>query len=1113
MTLKPPARFTHGSPVRAAKVPRAADIVAHRLGRRAVVVGLVALIVGFTNGLIARSAEVALPRPSESAEIHVRAEQANWWHEGEYQVWVLRGDCRISQANLATRSAQAVVWVKRPDSWNGQLGYVLAYLEGDVEVASSHVGSLHRPAGRGVDMVRAERWFGRFYTSTEIRVEAPSTELEPAVKPAIYERGRDSREADSGGAVRLAQHSPRLPGWVPPPPPSPPGVEWSPAPGPGPLTPTPGPAPPPSPPTAVPWSSPNAAPTPWPTPEILPAPQPTPQPNAAPAVRRIVIRSRSNVRMQGRVFPSPDGSELIAAVTSGVNVVVSGIENLPGLPDGKIDIETDRIVIWTSSLDSLDLTGQSSGEKIQPKDAPLEFYLEGNIVFRLGDRVIYAERMYYNVRQQSGVVLNAEVLTPAPGYQGLIRLKAEVLQQVDQYNFRALNGAVTSSRIGVPRYWLQAGEVSFRDTQLPRRDPLTGQFLVDPETGEPAVEHRYLATARNNFLFLTGMPVLYWPLMATDLAKPNFYVDGLRLKHDRVFGTQAMIDWDMYQLLGIRAPPEGTKWSLSTDYLSDRGPALGTQMRYDRPGFLAIPGHTTGMFDVWGILDRGHDNLGRDRLDVAPTTDERGRMYWRHRQDLAAGYQFTAELGWVTDNNFLEQYYEREWDEAKDQITGLEFKRYLANSSWSITADARLNEFFSQTESLPRFDHFLLGQDILGLFTWQAHSNVGYERFKTARLPPPPLEPGQAPLPWEWDGVAQYGKREGLVTATRQELSLPMPLGPFKLAPYVLGEAAYWHEDIDGAEVTRLYGQAGLRGSLPLWSVNPAVQSTLWNLNGLAHKVVLDADFFWADANRDYTRLPLYSPLDDDSTEHFQRRFIQNLYGGTAGLPPAFSSANYALRGGLQNHVTGPISEIADDLAVAQIGLHQRLQTKRGQVGQERVVDWMTLDVEGSFFPKQDRDNFGELLGLVNYDFSWRVGDRVSLLSDGFFDFFPDGLQTASVGAMMTRPQQGDVYVGFRTVEGPFSARLLNVAVNYRLSEKWILNAAGFLDFRDSYSNGERLGVTRIGESLLVRAGINVDHSRDNIGAFFAIEPRFLAGRLANIGGVPIPPAGAFGLE
>ena len=338
-------------------------------------------------------------------------------------------------------------------------------------------------------------------------------------------------------------------------------------------------------------------------------------------------------------------------------------------------------------------------------------------------------------------------------------------------------------------------------------------------------------------------------------------------------------------------------------------------------------------------------------------------------------------------------------------------------------------------------------------------------------------------------------------------------LGPVKLAPYVLGELAYWQEDVTGAEMTRAYGQAGVRGSLPFWSVNSQVQSPLWNLNGLAHKIVLDADFFWADANQEYTELPLYNPLDDDASEHFERRFIQNLYGGTAGLPLPFYSQSYALRSGLQNRVTAPTAEIADDLTIAQVGLRQRWQTKRGLAGQERIIDWISLDIEGSFFPQQDRDNFGELLGLVNYDFSWHVGDRFSVLSDGYFDFFPNGLQTASVGAMLTRPLRGDVYLGFRAVEGPFSAQLLNADVNYRMSEKWILNAGGVIDLGDTGNIGERIAVTRVGESLLVRLGINVDYSRGNVGAFFAIEPRFLPGRLSTTGGVPIPPVGAFGLE
>jgi hypothetical protein len=43
--------------------------------------------------------------------------------------------------------------------------------------------------------------------------------------------------------------------------------------------------------------------------------------------------------------------------------------------------------------------------------------------------------------------------------------------------------------------------------------------------------------------------------------------------------------------------------------------------------------------------------------------------------------------------------------------------------------------------------------------------------------------------------------------------------------------------------------------------------------------------------------------------------------------------------------------------------------------------------------------------------------------------------------------------------------------------------------------------------------GFNVDHSRDNYGFTFAIEPRFLAGKLSQVGGMPLLPVGAFGLE
>ena len=42
------------------------------------------------------------------------------------------------------------------------------------------------------------------------------------------------------------------------------------------------------------------------------------------------------------------------------------------------------------------------------REAPLELYLEGNVVFRQGERTIYAQRMYYDVRRETGIVLGTD---------------------------------------------------------------------------------------------------------------------------------------------------------------------------------------------------------------------------------------------------------------------------------------------------------------------------------------------------------------------------------------------------------------------------------------------------------------------------------------------------------------------------------------------------------------------------------------------------------------------------------------------------------------------------------------------------------------------------------
>jgi len=980
-------------------------------------------------------AQVQLPRPDLADPVVVTAEIGCRWEEGAYEVWVLKGNCRIQQGPDTAASREAALWIERASPLEHGRNKVIAYLEGNVTIDFDRDGARTR--------LTDQTWLGRFQTATRVQVHVQQLTAPPEEKPPVFQRGIARRRPAPEAAVRRTQYA-----------------EY----------------------------------------ESIPAPAPVEA--VPPGARRIRVFPRSDVPIQAQWFPDRQTNQWIAVIDSGVNVLVDGLPEF-----GAIDVSTDRLVIWTAGMDEPDLTGH----KVQAEDVPLEIYMEGNVVFRQGDRVIYADRMYYDVANQIGIVLNAELLTPVANYEGLLRLKSELLRQLGKDRFFAENTFITSSRMGRPGYRIQTQNAYLEDKQRPVFDPRTGTPMHDSTTGEPLVDHQRLATGRNNVLFLGPAPVFYWPFLATDLTEPTFYIRRARVKNDNVFGTQVLTDWNAYQLFSIKRPPAGTEWDVTFDYLSDRGFGLGTTFTYDRNAFVGLDGPTSGLVDYWGIQDYGTDNLGLDRHDVPPEKDYRWRLFWQHRQLLSDDYRLSLEAGWLSDRNFLEEYFEREWDELKDQTTGAELKHAHDNVAWSITADARVNDFFTQTDWLPRADHFWLGGSLFGdRFTVYEHSNVGLARLHVASRPENPVATYHY-LPWELapppappDTPLSVG---GERLAIRKEIDWPLQLAAVKVVPYALGEFAHWGEDRTGDDLQRAYWQAGVRASVPFWKVNPDVQSLLWNLDGLAHKVVFDAEFSFAEANRDLTELPLYDPLEDDSIEAFRRRFIP-------GPPPQLDPRFYALRTGIAGWVTSPTTEIADDLTALRLGMRHRWQTKRGRPGRRQIIDWIVLDTHAVWFPEPLRDNFGEPLGLVDYDFRWHVGDRLTLLSSGGFDFFSQGQQVVTMGGFLERPPRGSLYLGLRLLEGPIKSKVLSMSYTYRMSPKWVSAFGMSVDLGDQGNIGQHFALTRVGESFLISAGASVDASRNNVGAHLAIEPRFLPKtRLGRAGGAQIPVAGAHGLE
>ncbi len=1020
--------------------------------------------------------EVFLPRPADDPAIAIAAQAATKWQEGTYEVWHLSGGCSFAQGDNTVQASEAIVWVEPPsaDTMN-EPSKVIIYAE---PPAGQSVVLSHRDSSGAASRRSAPQWFGRWLTRPGVAWRIASQSPPPPTAPAIHARGTAQLQATvpavaaSDANVQQAQFEQ----FVPPPVPN--------------------------------------------------VPDPL-------GVRRVRVGPRSGVGIQidSRVLPSGQSA---TTVSGGVQIVVEGVsaEGLPQAlgPVDQLDLQADRAVVWSAGSILM-------GTFEQRNDMPLEVYLEGNIVFRQGDRTVYADRMYYDIRRNVGTIINAELLTPLTNirnldYQGIVRLKAAVIEQLDATRFVARDALITTSRLEVPTYHLGSETITFENTQQPRINPNTGTQAVDPVTLEPEYQSASLAQSQNNFVYLGNVPVFWWPTFSTNLEEPSYYVDNLRIRNDRIFGFQTLVDLDMFQILGVADPPVGVEWDLSLDYLSDRGFGYGTAVEYDRDSFFNTLGPTTGLFDAWFIKDNGLDNLGFGRRNIVPEASFRGRTFWNHRQEIAegwlAGWTTQAEVGWISDRTFLEQYYEQEWDDRKDQRTGVRLKRLMENRSLSIEANGQLNPFFTETQWLPRLDAYVLGQDLLSeTLTWHSKTSLAYANQNVASMPTNPTLASQwTLLPWEQDSAGGRANPNGERLVTRNQIAMPLNFEPFKVVPFAMGELGHWGSDLDGDDIQRGYFQTGVRASIPFWTVNPRIQDPLFNLNGLAHKVVFDMEASISESNRDLDQFPLYDELDDTVFTEIRRRLFFSPFGGDlAGtdfdpttspttIDPKFDPRYYLLRTNTQGWVTSPAMEVVDDLTLVRFGMRHRLQTKRGLPGQQHLVDWITLDSNVTWFPDDDRDNFGTPLGLADYDFRWHLGDRFTLVSDGYADFFGQGLRTVSGGMLVNRPSRGNLYLGYRTLRGPFTADVLTATVNYRLGPKWVASASAVVDFNDAGNIGQSITFSRVGESLIVSVGMNYDESKDNVGFNFLIEPRFLPTlSLARRTGIEVAPVGVGGLE
>jgi hypothetical protein len=777
-------------------------------------------------------------------------------------------------------------------------------------------------------------------------------------------------------------------------------------------------------------------------------------------------------------------------ITGGLILSVSPGKDKGGKDQPGIEFATDSAVIWKTGKRVANI---AEGFEIDPEaKEEVEVYLAGDVVVRTVSQgrgqagnvtqTLRADEVYYDVPRNRAVAINADLEMTTRQTPDAVHLKGKEIRRLDRENWEVLNGSAASSKLpSDPGFALESSRTLMREREV----PLTNVFGIPYRNfdGTPVEGTERTLTVRNAVTRIQDIPVFYFPYLKVDANEPLGPLAALGLGQDRIFGSQLYTTWDVYKILALRPPP-GHRWRLEADYLSDRGPALGTNYDYvlpPDPDLGYSPG--SGFVRLYGISDGGVDRLGGYRGTQPDHPAVRGRAQWQHAQELfSPDTYFQGQVAYLSDQNFFEQYYKSEFDLGPNQETFA----YLTHRYQNLWASALVmpkldRNWLTQSEWLPRVDGAATGQSFWDLLVYDAHASAGYGLLRPSQQNP------FAVLPT--DQRIDAGRFDLM-----QDLSLPFDLGPVRLAPYGVLDTAYYTQDLTGNDRGRLYGGGGVRGNVPFSRLYEDAASDLFNIRGLYHKSTLSANYYYAKSNTPYSQLPQLDRLNDDTTDYtynyartYGRQYTPGVGGIALATSPLFNTQQYAIRRLVDNRV-----DTLDDIHVLQLDNRHRFQTKRGYPGLEHTVDVFVLDLSGSYFPNPSRDNYGKNWAFLEYNALWNVGDRASVMSQGWIDPFSNGARYWNVGFNLDRPDRTSFYVGYRQTD-PLNSKAVTGSVGYQLSRRYYTNASVSYDFGIQQALTNSFSVTRTGSDMTFTLGVTYNALVNNFGVQFLLVPNLVA--------------------
>ncbi len=700
-------------------------------------------------------------------------------------------------------------------------------------------------------------------------------------------------------------------------------------------------------------------------------------------------------------------------------------------------------------------------------------YLDGDVTITYGDQTIHAEKVYYDFTTNRAIMLNVVLSTYELQNHSPLYMRAKKMLQLAQGQFVAKSVKLSTDEFYVPHYYIGASSMAVQSLSAPA----------------PTQTHVYAYQARNVVANFMGVPFFYWPYLSGTTRQNTTPLRRVSAGYSSIYGATVRTDWDLFGLLNS-APPPGLKADLAINEYSNRGPGTGVNAYYNH-------GNARGVLNSFIMYDDGTDQLGANRDNIPLPQHVRGFISGRYKQPLNHQWSVAVEGSYISDPNFLEQYFQNVYATAPEQQTSVYLKQQHENEAFTLLGKVQLNRFIANADlenneysvqKYPEAKYWRNGDKVLGIFTFYTESSGALlnDKFSSTTAAARALQlnfPGINPN----ESFSTYYLNNGWTNQnvtrldTRDELDLPLALGPIQFDPYLTGRVTYWNTRFPASgnqlngNTTRLWGQVGFRSSVEIWKTYHHIHSNFFDVHEIRHIIEPEVSVFATGST-------------------VQRGYLQPFSRGNEGITDA-SGAQFALR--------------------------QVFQTLRGRPGHRRQINWITLNFDtdvfwnqpktGPFNPSNpiyagapfstsdfgqpalgyfdfSRPELSQVADSINSNVSWRVGADVRALADEDWNIDNQKLQKFDTGIAVDQSPNLSYFFGNQYL-GPLSTDQWTVAVNYQLTRKYLLSVVQSYDFSLAHNVLSEVTIVRKLPRFYAAVTLGYDAYTKNTAVFFSIFP------------------------